>query len=63
MFRQDSEMFSYMYQIMYRPNEKIPVYRVIGPYLNLMAKPRKFSGFLEKKYLMHFERRNAFQNA
>ena len=46
-----------------RPNKKIPVFRVTGPYLNLM-KPRIFSGFSGKKYnFIHFERRNAFQNA
>ena len=31
-----------------RPNEKISVLRVTRPYLNLMMKPRIFSGFLEK---------------
>ena len=32
---------------MLRPNKKIPVFRVTGPYLNLMVKPRicfRFSG-------------------
>ena len=31
-----------------RPNEKIPVFRVARPYLNILVKPRIFSGFLEK---------------
>ena len=30
-----------------RPNKKIPVLRVTRPYLNLLVKPRIFSGFLE----------------
>ena len=29
-----------------RPNKKKPVFRVTGPYLNLLVKPRFFSGFL-----------------
>ena len=34
------------------------------PYLNLLVKPRMFFRFSGKKYnFMHFERRNAFQNA
>ena len=44
----------------------IPVFRVITrPYLNLLVKPIIFSGFLGGKMynFMHFERRNAFQNA
>ena len=49
---------------MVRPNKKTPVFVVTQPYLNLLVKPRIFSGFLEKIYnFMHFERRNAFQNA
>ena len=32
-----------------RPNKKkIPVFRVTRPYLNLLVKPRLFSGFLER---------------
>ena len=46
-----------------RPNKKIPVLRVTGPYLNLLAKPGIFSGLLEKIYnFMHFERHFTFQN-
>ena len=30
-----------------KPNEKIPVFRVTRPYLNLLVKPSFFSGFLE----------------
>ena len=48
---------------MIRLNKKIPVFRVTQPYLNLLAKPRFFSGCLEKHNFMHFERQNAFQNA
>ena len=49
---------------MLRPNKIISVFRVSGPNLNLLVKTRMFSGLLEKKYnFMHFERRNAFQNA
>ena len=41
-----------------------PMFSVTRPYLNLLAKPRIFSGFLEKDIiLMHFERQNAFQKA
>ena len=41
-----------------------PLFKVTQPYLNLLVKPRIFSGFLEKIYnFMHFERWNAFQNA
>ena len=37
---------------------------VTRPYLILLVKPRFFSVFLGKIYnFMHFERRNAFQNA
>ena len=44
--------------------KKIPVFRVAPPYLNLLVKPRIFFRFSGKKYnFMHFERRNAFQNA
>ena len=43
------------------PNEKISVFRVTLPYLNLLVKPRICSGFLD--FFMNFERRNAFQNA
>ena len=46
--------------------KKIPVFRVTGPYLNLLVKPRIFLRlffFLEKYNFMHFERENAFQNA
>ena len=48
-----------------RPNKKMPVFRVTRPYLNLLMKPRFFFRFSGKKkhYFMHFERRNAFQNA
>ena len=35
----------------YRPNRKIPVFRVTRPYLNLLVKPRIFSGFLEKNII------------
>ena len=32
-----------------RPNKKnIVVFRVTGPYLNLLVKPRIFSGFIQK---------------
>ena len=34
-----------------RPNKKIPVFRVIQPYLNLLMKPRFFSGFLGKNII------------
>ena len=38
--------------------------RVTRPYLNLLAKPRIFFRLSGKIYnFMHFERRNAFQNA
>ena len=44
---------------------KIPVFRVTRPSLNLLVKPRFFPGFLGGKRgeNMHFERRNALQNA
>ena len=32
-------------------NKTIPVFRVTRPYLNLLVKPRIFSGFLDKKIL------------
>ena len=50
------------YYALIRPNKKIPVFRVARPYLNLLVKPRIFSGFLGILFLMHFERPNAFQN-
>ena len=44
--------------------KKIPLFRVIRHYLNLLVKPRILFRVSEKKYnFMHFERRNAFQNA
>ena len=47
-----------------RPNKKIPVFRVTRPYLNLLVKPRIVFRLSGKKYnFMHFERRNALQNA
>ena len=40
-----------------RPNKKIPVFRVTGPYLNLLVKPIIYFGFSGKKYkFMHFKR-------
>ena len=36
---------------------------VTQPYINLLVKPIIFSGSSEKYNFMHFERRNAFQNA
>ena len=39
------------------------MFRATQPYLNLLVKPRIFFRFSGKKYnLMHFERRNDFQN-
>ena len=46
-----------------RSNRKIPVFSVTRPYLNLLVKPRIFSGFLKKNFFMYFERQNAFQNS
>ena len=46
-----------------RSNRKIPVFSVTRPYLNLLVKPRIFSGFLKKNVFMYFERQNAFQNS
>ena len=44
--------------------KKIPVFRVTGPELNLLVKPRFFFQVVwEKYYFMHFERQKAFQNA
>ena len=44
--------------------QKISVFSVTQLYLNLLVKPRIFSGFLKKKYnFMHFEMGNAFHNA
>ena len=37
-----------------RSNRKIPVLSVTRPYLNLLVKPRIFSGFLKKKYFYVF---------
>ena len=37
---------------MVRSNKKIPVFRVTRPYLNLLVKPRIFSGFLEKNIIL-----------
>ena len=34
------------------PNKRMPVYRVTQPYLNLVVKPRIFSGFLEKYIIL-----------
>ena len=48
---------------MVRTNKNTHVFRMTQPYLNLLVKPRIFSGFLEIFHFMHFERRNAFQNA
>ena len=48
-----------------RPNKKkIPVLRVTGPFLNLLLKPRIFSGFLEKinTILCILKGEYAFQN-
>ena len=48
---------------------QVPIYVCLGqiitrPYLNLLVKPRIFFKFSGKKYnYMHFEMRNAFQNA
>ena len=39
-----------------RPNKNAPVFRVTRPYLNLLTKPIFYN-------FIHFERRNAFQNA
>ena len=44
-----------------RPNKKkqTPMFRVTGPYLNFVVKPRIFFRYSGKKYnFMHFERRN-----
>ena len=50
---------SHMFYI--SPDKKIPVFRVSQPYLNLLVKPRIFSGFLAKiYYFMRFERRRNF---
>ena len=47
-----------------RPNKKKPVSRVNRPYLNLLVKHRIVLDFLENIYnFMHFDFRNAFQNA
>ena len=35
-----------------RPNKKIPVLWVNQPYLNLLVKPRNFSGFLETNIIL-----------
>ena len=35
-----------------RPNKKIPVFRITRPYLNLLVKPRFFSGFLETNIIL-----------
>ena len=32
-------------------NKNIPVFRIIRPYLNLLVKPRIFSGFLERSII------------
>ena len=32
--------------------QKVPVFRVRQPYLNLLVKPRIFSGFLEKNIIL-----------
>ena len=40
---------------------KISVFRVTSPYPNSLGKPRKFSGFLEKIFFMHFERHPPFK--
>ena len=44
--------------VVIRPNKKIPVFRVTGPYLNLLVKPRIFSCFLEKKNILPFKMHN-----
>ena len=36
------------------PNKKIPVFRVTRLYLNLLVKPRFFSGFLSKCIKLYF---------
>ena len=41
-----------MIEDVFRPNKKIPVFRVIPLYLNLLVKPRIFSGFLEKNIIL-----------
>ena len=35
-----------------RPNEKETLFRVTQPYLNLLVKPKKCSGFLEKSIIL-----------
>ena len=35
---------------------KIPLFKVTRPYINLLVKPRSFSGLLKKCNFMHFER-------
>ena len=35
-----------------RPNKNIPVFRVTRPYLNLLVKPRIFSGFSGKNIIL-----------
>ena len=35
-----------------RPNEKICVFRVTRDYLNLLVKPRFFSGFMERNIIL-----------
>ena len=50
---------------MVKLNKKIPVFRVTPPgqaYLNLLVKPRIFSGFLKKEYkFTHFESQLPFK--
>ena len=44
--------------------KKIALVRVTRPYLNILVKPRIYSGFGGKKYnFMHFERQDGFKNA
>ena len=48
----------------HKAKKKLLGFRVTRPYLNLLVNPRIFFRFSGKKYnFMHFDRRNAFQNA
>ena len=42
--------------------QKISVFRVTRPYLNLLVKPRFFSGFLEKCIIIFFSRKKMILN-
>ena len=39
-------------EMLVRPNKKETLFRVTQPYLNLLVKPRIFSGFLEKSIIL-----------